>query len=109
MPPRPRAAAGAGIKTIVYGGGPMYLADIIEAVDWFGPVFVQIYGQGECPMAITALSRAEVADRSHPRWRERLGSVGRAQSVVEVRSAMPTAAPLPPGDGPARSWCAACR
>ncbi|MDJ0824772.1 MAG: AMP-binding protein [Rhodobacter sp.] len=75
---------GEGIKTVVYGGGPMYLADIVEAVDWFGPRFVQIYGQGECPMAITALSRDEVADRSHPRWRERLGSVGRAQSVVEV-------------------------
>lgn len=75
---------GDGIKTIVYGGGPMYLADIIEAVDWFGPKFVQIYGQGECPMCIAALSRAEVADRAHPRWRERLGSVGRAQAVVEV-------------------------
>lgn len=79
-----RDVRGEGIKTIVYGGGPMYLADIIEAVDWFGPKFVQIYGQGECPMAITALPRNEVADRAHPRWRERLGSVGRAQSVVEV-------------------------
>ena len=75
---------GDGIKTIVYGGGPMYLADIVEAVDWFGARFVQIYGQGECPMGISALSRDEVADRHHPRWRERLGSVGRAQSVVEV-------------------------
>ena len=62
----------------------MYLADIVEAVEWFGPKFVQIYGQGECPMTITALSRDEVAERAHPRWRERLGSVGRAQSVVEV-------------------------
>ncbi len=79
-----RGTRGDGIRTIVYGGGPMYAADIIEAVDWFGPKFVQIYGQGECPMAITALSRADVADRSHPRWRQRLGSVGRAQSVVEV-------------------------
>ncbi|WP_300512812.1 AMP-binding protein [Aliiroseovarius sp.] len=75
---------GEGIKTIVYGGGPMYLADIVEAVDWFGPRFVQIYGQGECPMAITALSREEVADRSHPNWQARLASVGRAQSVVEL-------------------------
>jgi long-chain acyl-CoA synthetase len=75
---------GDGIKTIVYGGGPMYLADITEAVAWFGPKFVQIYGQGECPMCITALSRSEVADRDHPQWRARLGSVGRAQSVVEL-------------------------
>ena len=75
---------GEGIKTIVYGGGPMYVADIVEAVDWFGPRFVQIYGQGECPMAITALSRDEVADRTHPNWQGRLASVGRAQSVVEL-------------------------
>lgn len=75
---------GEGLRTVVYAGGPMYNADIIEAVDHFGPVFVQIYGQGECPMGITALSRHDVADRSHPRWRERLGSVGRAQSAVEV-------------------------
>jgi long-chain acyl-CoA synthetase len=75
---------GEGIRTIVYGGGPMYLADLEAALDWFGPRFVQIYGQGECPMAITALSRAEIADRAHPRWRDRATGVGRAQSVVEV-------------------------
>lgn len=78
---------GSGLRTIVYGGGPMYAADIIEAVDWFGPVFVQIYGQGECPMGITALSRADVADRSHPDWAVRLASVGCAQAGVEVRVA----------------------
>lgn len=93
-------AAGAraeGIKTIVYGGGPMYVSDIEDAVDWFGPKFVQIYGQGECPMSITALTRAEVADRSHPRWRERLGSVGRAQAVVEVAIGDPDGNPVAPG------------
>lgn len=78
---------GEGLRTIIYAGGPMYSADIIEAVDHFGPVFAQIYGQGECPMGITVLPRDDVSDRSHPRWRERLGSVGRAQSVVEVRIA----------------------
>ena len=76
---------GAGIRTIVYAGGPMYLADIIEAVDHFGPIFVQVYGQGECPMGITVLSRDEVCDRTHPNWKERLKSVGRAQSTVEVQ------------------------
>jgi long-chain acyl-CoA synthetase len=91
-------ARGAGIRTIVYGGGPMYRADIEEAVDWFGPKFVQIYGQGECPMAITALSRADVADRDHPRWRERLASVGRAQSAVEVAIGDAEGRPLPPGE-----------
>lgn len=78
---------GDGIKTIVYAGGPMYEADILDAVDVMGARFVQIYGQGECPMSITALCRHDVADRSHPRWRERLNSVGMAQSAVQVRIA----------------------
>lgn len=89
---------GEGLKTIVYGGGPMYVADIVEAVERFGPVFVQIYGQGECPMCITSLRREEVADRAHPRWRERLGSAGRAQCVSDVRIAGADGDPLPPGE-----------
>jgi long-chain acyl-CoA synthetase len=87
-----------GLRTIVYGGGPMYMADIEEAVDVFGDIFVQIYGQGECPMAISALSRKDVADRTHPRWKERLASVGKAQSVVEVEIADPNGRPLPIGE-----------
>lgn len=89
---------GRGIKTIVYGGGPMYLADICDGVNALGARFVQIYGQGECPMAISALSRELVADREHPRWRERLGSVGMAQSCVEVRVADAAGASVPVGE-----------
>jgi long-chain acyl-CoA synthetase len=81
---RDKAADIAGLKTIVYGGGPMYLEDIKEALDVLGERLVQIYGQGECPMAITALSRLHLADRQHPRWEARLASVGVAQSAVEV-------------------------
>ena len=93
-----QGADGTGIKTVVYGGGPMYRADIEEAVARLGPRFVQIYGQGECPMAISALSRDEVADRAHPRWRERLVSVGRAQSAVEIAIAGPDGRMLLPGE-----------
>ncbi|WP_323785905.1 class I adenylate-forming enzyme family protein [Thalassovita sp.] len=82
---RATGETGEGLRSVVYAGGPMYLADIIEAVDHFGPIFIQIYGQGEAPMGITALSRHDVADRTHPRWKERLASVGRAQSAVEVK------------------------
>lgn len=76
--------SGRGLRTVVYAGGPMYEADILEAVDQMGPRFVQIYGQGECPMGISALPREEVSDRDHPRWRDRLNSVGTAQSAVLV-------------------------
>ena len=79
------AQSGEGIKTIVYAGGPMYEADILEAVEAIGPRFIQIYGQGECPMGITVLSRHDVSERSDPRWQKRLNSVGTAQSAVRVR------------------------
>ena len=73
-----------GLKTIIYGGGPMYLEDIKQALAVLGERLVQIYGQGECPMAITALSRSHIADRTHLRWEERVASVGVAQSAVEI-------------------------
>ncbi len=92
------AGAGAsGLRTIVYGGGPMYLADILEAVDRLGPRLIQIYGQGESPMTITALPRGLVADRSHSRWRERLASVGRPHACVDVQTVDAAGAPTRPG------------
>lgn len=75
------------LKQIQYGGGPMYVADSRAALDRFGPKLAQLYGQGESPMTITALSAQVHADSTHPRWLERLGSVGTAQSIVEVRIA----------------------
>jgi long-chain acyl-CoA synthetase len=76
-----------GLKTVVYGGGPMYLADIRDALAVMGQRFVQIYGQGESPMTITALGKPHLADATHPRYLERLASVGAAHSAVEVRIA----------------------
>jgi len=89
---------GEGIKTIVYGGGPMYQADILAALDQFGSRFVQIYGQGESPMAITSLARHWHEDRSNPRYLQRLSSVGVAQSVVEVQISGEDGKPLASGN-----------
>jgi long-chain acyl-CoA synthetase len=89
-------AAGA-FKTIVFGGAPMYVADLQRALRVMGPRFVQIYGQGETPMVATALSRRELADDSHPRYLERLSSVGIAQTPVQIRVAGDDGAPVPSG------------
>jgi long-chain acyl-CoA synthetase len=82
--PAMAAADLSHLKTIIYGGAPMYLADLEDALAVFGPRMAQIYGQGETPMTITALSKADHADRDHPRRRERLQSVGVARTDVEV-------------------------
>ena len=86
------------LKTLIYGGGPMYVEDLRRALDLFGPKLVQIYGQGEAPMTITALSKTWHADTNHPRYLERLGSAGIARSDVEVRVVEADDRDLPPGE-----------
>ena len=82
---RRSGADAAGFKTIVYGGGPMYLEDLRRALDTMGQKFVQIYGQGESPMTITALAREHLMATQHPRWAERAASVGVPHACVQVR------------------------
>ncbi len=89
--------APAGLGTIVYGGGPMYTADLIEALDALGPVFAQIYGQGESPMTITAMRKQVIADRQGLNWPARIASVGTAQSCMEIRVVDSQLQDLPPG------------
>ena len=76
----------------------MYVEDIRQALDVMGDTFVQIYGQGESPMTITALARHHFADRAHTRYADRLASVGVAQSLVEVRVGDGEGRPLPSGE-----------
>ncbi len=88
----------AAIRTIIWGGAPMYVEDAVKAIDRFGPRFAQIYGQGESPMTITMLPKEEIADRDHPLWLHRLGTAGRPYGCVEVRVADAADAPLPVGE-----------
>lgn len=86
------------LKTIVYGGGPMYVEDCKAALRVFGCKLAQIYGQGESPMTITAMDKALHADTAHPRYEQRLASVGMPFAGIEVRVADADDNPLPEGD-----------
>jgi long-chain acyl-CoA synthetase len=86
------------IRTIVWGGAPMYVEDVLRSLDRFGPRLAQIYGLGESPMTITTLSRDDVAGREHPRWRERLASAGRPFACVDVKVGGAGDRALPPGE-----------
>ena len=88
----------ANIRTLIWGGAPMYVEDVKKALDRFGPRLAQIYGQGESPMTITTLPKQDIADRAHPRWSERIASAGRAYACVEVCVADGDDKPLPAGE-----------
>jgi acyl-CoA synthetase (AMP-forming)/AMP-acid ligase II len=85
------------LKTIIYGGAPMYVADLKKALALFGPKLYQVYGQGESPMTITGLSKAMHADVANPHYEARLGSAGYARTGCAVRVVDEAGRDLPPG------------
>lgn len=88
----------AQLNTIVYGGGPMYVDSLKKALSAFGPIFVQLYGQGEAPMTITGLRLSDHV--ANDRWAPdaALGSVGYARSGVDVAVLGPDGAPAAVGE-----------
>jgi long-chain acyl-CoA synthetase len=88
----PAARAPANLKTISYGGAPMYVADSLRAIELFGPRLYQLYGQGESPMTITGLTQAMHAER------RALETCGIARTGVEVAVFDAEDRPLPPGE-----------
>ena len=74
-----------GLRTLYYGGGPMYVADLQRALDCFGPRLWQLYGQGESPMTLTGLSKRDHQGDGGAEHLARLASCGVARTGVEVR------------------------
>jgi len=94
----PAARPVPNLKTISYGGAPMYVADSVRAIELFGPRLYQLFGQGESPMTITGLPQSLHAERNHPRFLERLASCGFARTGVEVRVVDDEDRDLPAGE-----------
>lgn len=85
------------LKAICYGGAPILVEHLKRALTTFGPVFAQIYGQGEAPITMTGLSTSAHADllaTDDPR----LGSAGIVRTDVEVRVVDADDQELPPGE-----------
>ena len=83
----------SNLNLVIYGGGPMYVEELQRSRAVLGPVFAQIYGQGEAPMTITGLSREDHDSEDEAV----LGSVGWPRSGVEVVILDEEDRPLPPG------------
>ena len=96
--PVARAIDPARLKTIYYGGGPMYVADLKRALEVFGPRLYQLFGQGESPMTITGLDKAAHVSADGPPIAERLASCGVPRTGVLVRVVDEDDHDLPPGE-----------
>lgn len=74
------------LLTIHYGGGPMYVSDLLKTLELFGPKLYQVYGQGESPMTIAVFflkhDHEGSLDTAHL---ARLASCGTARTGVEMR------------------------
>jgi long-chain acyl-CoA synthetase len=94
--PSAGSAAVANLKTLYFGGAPMYVEDLKQALGVFGPRLTQIYGQGESPMTITSLPKHLLGQAGASD--DLLASTGFARTGVEVRVVDPAGDTLPAGE-----------
>jgi acyl-CoA synthetase (AMP-forming)/AMP-acid ligase II len=78
----------SSLKAVCYGGAPIYVEHLRRAIEAFGPVFAQIFGQGEAPAHADLLAAGD----------ERIGSAGTIRTDVEARAVDADGRELPPGE-----------
>jgi acyl-CoA synthetase (AMP-forming)/AMP-acid ligase II len=88
----------SSLKALNYGGAPMLVEDLKEAVARLGPCLVQLFGQAESPMTITYLPHRDHVLEGTPEQMQRLASAGFPRTDVEVKIFDPQEEELPPGE-----------
>jgi fatty-acyl-CoA synthase len=81
-----------------YGAAPMSTTRLKEAMQIFGPVMAQLFGQSEAPMMISTMSPREHLRPDGTIAEERLGSAGHPSPLVTVAIMDAAGNLLPPGE-----------
>ena len=84
----------SSMETIFYGASPMSPAKLTEAIELWGSIFYQFYGQTEAPMVIAHMKKGE-HDVTRP---DRLASCGRPVPWVHVALLDEHDQPVPHGE-----------
>jgi acyl-CoA synthetase (AMP-forming)/AMP-acid ligase II len=87
----------SSLKAITYGGAPIYVEHLRHAIEAFGPIFVQLFGQGEAPITITGLTAAAHAELLAS-GDARIASAGQIRTDVEARAVDEEGLPVAPGE-----------
>ncbi len=83
----------SSLETVYYGASAINPVRLKEAIDRFGPIFAQYYGQSEAPMAISYLPKAD-----HLGDERRLSSCGRPSAFVRTALLGEDGTPVPQGE-----------
>jgi fatty-acyl-CoA synthase len=81
----------SSLQTVYYGAASINPVRLKEAIDRFGPIFAQYYGQSEAPMAISYLAKGDHDDA-------RLSSCGRPSAFLRTALLDADGVPVPPGE-----------
>jgi fatty-acyl-CoA synthase len=81
----------SSLETVYYGAAPINPTRLAEAIDRFGPIFAQFFGQSECPMVISYLAKADHTP-------ERLASCGRPSAFLRTALLDEDGKPVAPGE-----------
>lgn len=81
----------SSLETVYYGASAINPVRLAEAIDRFGPIFAQYYGQSEAPMVITYLPKADHDEK-------RLTSCGRPTLFARVALLGEDGQPVPQGE-----------
>jgi acyl-CoA synthetase (AMP-forming)/AMP-acid ligase II len=89
----------ASLRHFLYAAAPMSPDKLAAALETFGPVMVQTYGQAEAPSVLTIMTQREhVAALADPAKRGRLASCGRPTLFSQVAIMDDTGGFLPDGE-----------
>ncbi|MCK4795002.1 MAG: AMP-binding protein, partial [Desulfobacteraceae bacterium] len=88
----------SSLHSIIYGGSPIAVPRLIQALQVFGNKLVQLYGQAEAPMYITTLSKRDHITEGPEEAVSRLASAGKPCINVEVRLIDDNGNKVKPGD-----------
>jgi fatty-acyl-CoA synthase len=75
----------SSLRNIIYGAAPIAAERLKQALNRFGPIFTQLYGQTEAPMMISVLPKEDHIVADPERQKQILTSCGRPTATTQVR------------------------
>jgi acyl-CoA synthetase (AMP-forming)/AMP-acid ligase II len=88
----------SSLRRLVYAAAPMSVDKLVEAIEVFGPVLTQTYGQAEACMIATVFSREDHVAALETNKRHRLASCGRISPLMRLEIMSDAGKILPRGE-----------